>query len=116
MLPALPVQRRRGHQRSLLIDAESVALVAVHDGEGERRAVVRRVAVGHGELENARARRSVLLQGAEAEGRGLMVRDLRWCDVIRGFYLSFFPSTYAGMLRFITNVDLTEEETSKSLC
>lgn len=106
MLPALPVQRRRGHQRSLLIDAESVALVAVHDGEGERRAVVRRVAVGHGELENARARRSVLLQGAEAEGRVLMVRDLRWCDVTRGFYLSFF----------ITNVDLTEEETSKPLC
>lgn len=85
VLPALPVQRPGGHQRSLLIDAESVALVAVHDGEGERRAVVRGVAVGHGELENARARRPVLLQGTEAEGRVLMVRALRWCDV-----LSFF--------------------------
>lgn len=61
MLSALPVQRPHRHQRSLLIDAEGVALVPVHDGEGERRAVVRRIAVGHSELENARAGRSVLL-------------------------------------------------------
>lgn len=67
VLSALPVQRPRGHQRSLLIDAEGVALVPVHDGEGERRTVVRRVAVSYSELENARAGRSVLLWGEGGE-------------------------------------------------
>lgn len=98
MLPALPVQRPRSHQRPLLIDAEGVVLVSIHNGEGERRAVVRGVAVGDGELQNAGARRSVLLRGgSRAENVGGAGASL----VTRS---SFSLANAMGVLSFIHSV------------
>lgn len=67
MFHIFPFQRPRGHESSLLADVESVALVAVHDGEGERWAVVGSVPVRHGELKNTCALRSVLLWGTRED-------------------------------------------------
>lgn len=68
MFHIFPFQRPHGHESSLLADAESVALVPIHDGEGEGGPVVGGVPVGHRQLEDTCARGSVLLWGTREDG------------------------------------------------
>lgn len=56
-----PIQRPHGYYSSLLIDVESIVLVPIHDGKGERWAVVGSVPISYGELENTCAFWSIFL-------------------------------------------------------
>lgn len=56
-----PTQHPHSQKGSLLVDVERIAFVSVHNGKGERRAIVRSVSVAYGELKNTRAFWSILL-------------------------------------------------------
>lgn len=68
-----------------MIDVESVALVPIHDGKGERWAVVGSVPVSYGKLKNTCAFWSILLWGTREAYLTVVVRGGSSSDALQ-FY------------------------------